>query len=291
MHKLPPIKWDIIVIDEAHSLGKFAKPSKRAKDVKALIDKHNPLVILMSGTPTPESYSQMYHQVWACPHNPFRHHKNFYKFASEYVKVTQRKINGMMINDYSKGLESIVKAMEPYTINYTQKEAGFESSVDEEVLYVQVSSRTQQIIDKLEKDLVVEGKDEVILADTPVKLMMKVHQLYSGTIKFESGKSMVIDTTKGLVVITGCAHPGIEDIVLKAKQEFKEDIYLVLGGFHLGNASASQVDAIIKEFNRIGVKYVAPCHCTGEDAISKFRDAFGEDFIQVGVGKVIEIEN
>ena len=104
-------------------------------------------------------------------------------------------------------------------------------------------------------------------------------------------QALVIDTTKGLVVITGCAHPGIEDIVLKAKQEFKEDIYLVLGGFHLGNASAYQVNEIIKEFNRIGVKYVAPCHCTGEQAISKFRNAFGEDFIQVGVGKVIEIEN
>ena len=81
------------------------------------------------------------------------------------------------------------------------------------------------------------------------------------------------------------------DIVLKAKQEFKEDIYLVLGGFHLGNASASQVNEIIKEFDRIGVKYVAPCHCTGEQAISIFRNAFGEDFIQVGVGKVIEIES
>ena len=104
-------------------------------------------------------------------------------------------------------------------------------------------------------------------------------------------QALVIDTTEGLIVITGCAHPGIEDIVLKAKQEFKGDIYLVLGGFHLGNASDYQVNEIIKEFNRIGVKYVAPCHCTGEQIISKFRNAFGEDFIQVGVGKVIEIEN
>ena len=104
-------------------------------------------------------------------------------------------------------------------------------------------------------------------------------------------QALVIDTTRGLVVITGCAHPGIEDIVLKAKQEFKEDIYLVLGGFHLGNASSNKVNEIIEEFNQIGVKYVAPCHCTGEQTISKFRNAFGENFIRVGVGKVIEIEN
>ncbi len=104
-------------------------------------------------------------------------------------------------------------------------------------------------------------------------------------------QALVIDTTKGLVVITGCAHPGIQNIVLKAKQQFNEDIYLVLGGFHLGNATSSQINGIIKELNRIGVKYVAPCHCTGDQAIGQFRNAFGEDFIQVGVGKVIEIEN
>ena len=49
---------------------------------------------------------------------------------------------------------------------------------------------------RLKKDLVVEGENEVILADTAVKLMTKVHQLCSGTIKFESGKSMVLDLTK-----------------------------------------------------------------------------------------------
>ena len=104
-------------------------------------------------------------------------------------------------------------------------------------------------------------------------------------------QALVIDTTRGLVVITGCAHPGIVDIVLRAKQELNEEIYLVLGGFHLGNASTAQVDEIIKEFNRIGVKHVAPCHCTGEQTISTIRNAFGDNFIQVGVGKVIEIEN
>jgi len=59
-----------------------------------------------------------------------------------------------------------------------------------------MSEKTKMIVKKLERDLVVEGKEEVILADTPVKLMQKVHQLCSGTVKFESGNSMVIDTTK-----------------------------------------------------------------------------------------------
>ena len=65
MHKLPVILWDAVIIDEAHGLGAFPKPSKRAKDIKELLRiSRNAIVILMSGTPTPESYSQMYHQVY-----------------------------------------------------------------------------------------------------------------------------------------------------------------------------------------------------------------------------------
>jgi len=74
-------KWDVVILDEAHGLGAFAKPSERAVAVKNLIAKVDPMVILLSGTPTPESYSQMYHQVYGIPGNPFREFQNFYRFA------------------------------------------------------------------------------------------------------------------------------------------------------------------------------------------------------------------
>ena len=196
MHKIPNIRWDVIICDEAHSMGAFPKPSKRAKDVKNLIQRHDPYVILMSGTPTPESYSQMYHQVYAIHNNPFSRYSSFYKFANDWVKVKQRKINGNFINDYSHGLDSITKAMSHYTINYSQKQAGFEVDTREHILRVTLEDKTYALAKRLSKDLVVEGKDEVILADTAVKLMMKLHQIYSGTVKFESGNSMVIDMTK-----------------------------------------------------------------------------------------------
>jgi len=197
MHKLPQnIKWDIVVIDEAHSLGAIPKPNKRAKDVKVLIKKNKSKVILMSGTPTPESYGQMYHQVYGIPNNPFKEYVSFYKFAKDYVDVRQRKINSMMINDYSRGLETIVDKMNPYTIRFTQKEAGFENDIVEEVLEVEMSELIYELSSKLKKDLVVQGSDDVILADTPVKLMMKLHQMYSGTVKFESGNSMILDLSK-----------------------------------------------------------------------------------------------
>jgi hypothetical protein len=189
-------KWDTIICDEAHSMGAHPKPSARAKMVADVIKANKPYVILMSGTPTPESYSQMYHQVYGIPKNPFAEFSNFYRFCDKHVSVKEKRLNGLVIKDYSCGKDSILELMRPYTINYTQSEAGFVSEVKEEVLEVEMKQSTYKIIERLKRDLVVEGKEDVILADSPVKLMMKVHQLCSGTIKFESGKSMVIDYTK-----------------------------------------------------------------------------------------------
>lgn len=194
LHKIPDFDWDLVILDEAHTLGAFPKPSKRAKQAKDIITKHRPMVILLSGTPTPESYSQMYHQVYGIPGNPFREYKNFYRFCDDHVNKVQRQINGFMVYDYSGGRQSINKLMEPYMISYTQKQAGFESEIEEEILTVQVN--TKEICNQLKKDLVIEIEDEVILADTGVKLMSKLHQMYSGTVKFESGRSMVFDTSK-----------------------------------------------------------------------------------------------
>ena len=197
LHKInPDMHWDLIICDEAHCLGNFAKPSNRACQVKDLINLTKAKVILLSGTPTPESYSQMYHQVYGIPNNPFKEFKTFYKFCSKFVNVKTKIINGLSMNDYSDGLETIIEEMKPYTINYTQQEAGFIAKTTEEIFEVELKESTYKLINKLKRDLVVEGKEEVILGDTPVKLMSKIHQLCSGTIKFESGKSMVLDTTK-----------------------------------------------------------------------------------------------
>ena len=188
--------FDLIICDEAHSLGAFPKPSNRAQDIKKIIQRDNPFVILLSGTPTPESYSQMYHQVYGIPNNPFSEFKSFYRFCDKYVKVTEKRINGLMIRDYSRGSEDIITTMKPYTINYSQKDAGFVVETTEHILEVDIKPQTYVMIEKLKKDLVLEGSVETVLADTAVKLMSKVHQMYSGTVKFESGNSMVIDTSK-----------------------------------------------------------------------------------------------
>jgi len=134
--------------------------------------------------------------VYGIQGNPFAEFPNFYRFCDKYVKIREKRINGLVIKDYSNGNENILEVMKPYTISYTQAQAGFVTTTTEEILEVEMRQSTYSLANRLKRDLVIEGRDEVILADTPVKLMMKLHQIYSGTVKFESGNSMVIDTTK-----------------------------------------------------------------------------------------------
>jgi len=110
--------------------------------------------------------------------------------------VKQKKINSFLINDYSRAKTSVLEQMKPYMLSYTQKEAGFETSIKELVLIVEAPPAIYDMCNKLKRDLVIEGSEHVILADTNVKLMQKLHQMYSGTVKFEDGKSMVLDTFK-----------------------------------------------------------------------------------------------
>jgi len=102
-------------------------------------------------------------------------------------------------------------------------------------------------------------------------------------------QSLIIETGQGLIVVTGCAHPGIVEIVRQAKSYGQ--IYLVLGGFHLKDKSPGEVKAIIAELKQLGVRRVAPCHCTGEEAIQQFKAEFGADFIPVGAGSLIHIKD
>jgi 7,8-dihydropterin-6-yl-methyl-4-(beta-D-ribofuranosyl)aminobenzene 5'-phosphate synthase len=108
---------------------------------------------------------------------------------------------------------------------------------------------------------------------------------------FIKEESLVIKTSKGLIVITGCAHPGIVNVVKRAKELLSSEVYLVLGGFHLCWMNVSQVRSVIKGVKKEGVRKVAPCHCSGDLARKQFEEAYGKDFILVGVGKSITIKN
>jgi 7,8-dihydropterin-6-yl-methyl-4-(beta-D-ribofuranosyl)aminobenzene 5'-phosphate synthase len=102
-------------------------------------------------------------------------------------------------------------------------------------------------------------------------------------------QALVLDTPKGLVVITGCAHPGIVRLAEAAGQLMGKRIHLLMGGFHLLRTDWKEIQGIIARLKSLGVEKVAPSHCTGEEAIALFREAWGENFVEGGLGAVIEV--
>jgi len=198
MHKLNG-SFDLVIHDEHHRFGAYPKPGVGTKLFK---EKFSSLpMIFLSGTPHPESYSQIYHQFYVSDFSPFRKYKNFYKWSKDFVNVKKRQLGYAIVNDYSEANFNIIEPMiKPYLIKYTQKDAGFTSSVRETILTCLMDQKVYKIANRLKKDRVIEGKEEVILADTAVKLQQKLHQIYSGTVKFESGNSTVLDDSKAVFI-------------------------------------------------------------------------------------------
>ena len=104
-------------------------------------------------------------------------------------------------------------------------------------------------------------------------------------------QSLILDNQNGIIVITGCAHPGIVKIIKKTKEiRPNRQIHLVMGGFHLGGVSDSNLRSIIREFRNLGVEKVGPCHCSGDRCRELFAKEYGGDYIDMGVGKVMAFE-
>jgi hypothetical protein len=189
-------EFDLIIHDEHHRFGAFPKPNATAKEFKKRFSKLP--MIFLSGTPTPESHSQWFHQFWVSDKSPFKNYTNFYKWAAEYVDIKEKRLGYAVVKDYSQADERLIRRItRPYIITFTQEQAGFTTSVKEMVLECEMQPITYEVIRRLKKDLIVRnGQGQVILGDTGVKLMQKIHQLSSGTCKFEDGTSKVIDDSK-----------------------------------------------------------------------------------------------
>ena len=160
-------------------------------------------MIFLSGTPTPESYSQFYHLFSLSNHHSFSKYSNFYKWAKDYVNIKLKRLGHGIVNDYSDANKDLFfHLISDYIITFTQEQAGFTSSVEEIILEVEMKPIISQIISKLCKEFVVTSSvsGKTILADTAVKLQQKVHQLSSGTIKYEDGTYQVIDDSKAVFI-------------------------------------------------------------------------------------------
>ena len=144
------------------------------------------------------------------------------------------------------------------------------------------------------KDNVLSFRSKIVEVEQSLKICENIYS--TGQLgRLIKEQSLIVRTDKGLIVITGCAHPGIVKIVNAAKdlmrapalREPKDDILLVIGGFHLEWATKGKIEKTISAFKQIGVRYVGPAHCSGNKARSLFEKRFGENYIDVGAGKVV----
>ena len=104
-------------------------------------------------------------------------------------------------------------------------------------------------------------------------------------------QSLVIRTPGGMVVLTGCSHPGIVKILERAKEVGKDRLYAVMGGFHLLQHGDAAVQEIVARVRELGIAKVGASHCTGEKAIGAFRKTYGPNFIELGAGQVVRLNS
>ncbi|MEJ2545514.1 MAG: MBL fold metallo-hydrolase [Calditrichaceae bacterium] len=141
-----------------------------------------------------------------------------------------------------------------------------------------------------DKNMIAGTGATVITEKEPIEILDGVY--LTGEMGNEiKEQSLILDTPNGLVVITGCSHPGIVNILKQTKNILNKKIHLVLGGFHLLRDSDKNVKRIIDEFRSLNVEKCGCSHCTGEDAIKMFSKSYAENFIKLGTGKIITIQN
>ncbi len=97
-------------------------------------------------------------------------------------------------------------------------------------------------------------------------------------------QALIVNTPLGLILVTGCSHPGVENLARDALNLTGGEIYLAVGGYHLGGATRAQLEALVEEMKELGVLKVAPTHCSGDLARQVFSEGYGEDYVEAGVG-------
>jgi 7,8-dihydropterin-6-yl-methyl-4-(beta-D-ribofuranosyl)aminobenzene 5'-phosphate synthase len=145
---------------------------------------------------------------------------------------------------------------------------------------------SQEFRNKLEKyDCNIIEAESLRIADG----IYTTGQIGMYSIDYIAEQALVLKTDKGLTIMTGCAHPGIINIVEYVTANIKKNIYLIMGGFHLLKKSVSEIKNINDTFHQLSIEHIGPSHCTGEEAIAIFKESFKANCIDIKVGKTIEV--
>jgi hypothetical protein len=201
LHTIKENDFDLLISDEHHRNSAFPRINLTTKEIKKRFG-HLPMIFL-SGTPAIESGSQWYHSFWISNNSPFREYKNFYSWAKDFTRPKTKYIGSLRVAVYTDSIdEKIMPFVDPYLLKFTQEDAGFTSTISENILYCQMTNQTNNMIKILLKDRLFTGTNDCILGDSAAKLMSKIHQIANGTVILESGNSVILDTSKAEFIIT-----------------------------------------------------------------------------------------
>jgi len=211
----------------------------------------------------------------------------FSAYLEEYHLLFDTGSNGRVLLENMKALDVAIEEIETLFLSHSHWDhiGGLDSilEINPDITLFVPESLSKHLI----RDLRGLAKEVVIIANKPQRLFGNLYT--TGLLGDEiPEQSLVIDGEKP-VVVTGCGHFGIENIVNKASQIIDKKIYLAAGGFHLMYSNEREILETIASLKRSAVEFVSPTHCSGDQAIALFAESFGDHCIQGGIGARIAI--
>ena len=194
IHKLDHNNYDVIVLDESHSLGSYPKPSVRAKNIKAIAKGKK--IVYLSATPSAETFSQVYHQLWISSYTPFEE-KNFYKWYKHYGEDDSIMIQGRRVMRYKAAYaDMILENINHLIVNMTKVSASFDVIVKEQKHFIGIDSKYIDLLNYFEKNRVIQLHGYDVVAETVPATINKLHQLSGGTLKIDDKISVITSLHK-----------------------------------------------------------------------------------------------
>ena len=194
IHKMDSKEYDVIVLDEAHSIGSYPKPSQRAKQLKEMAKDKS--IVYLSATPSAETYSQIFHQLWVSSFTPFEE-KSFYQWYKNYGEDDSIFINGMFIKQYKAShAEMIMDMVNHLIVTMTKEKANFDVFVNERIHQVEVDEDYLSALEYFKSNRIITIDENEIVAETSASALNKLHQLNGGTIKVNDKLSLIVSNHK-----------------------------------------------------------------------------------------------
>lgn len=100
--------------------------------------------------------------------------------------------------------------------------------------------------------------------------------------------ALLAESPSGLLMVVGCAHPGLEELARKAEEITGKVPLIIAGGLHIMGLRPHKIHQVMRKLKEMGVKGLIGCHCSGKISLRIAREEFGDEVRSGGIGKSFE---